>query len=504
MSKKLPNIVFLLSDHQLFYRHGWDDGNRPLRPHFDRFVEKGVEFTNAYSATPLCAPVRRTMLNGQFPHKHKNYYNDSKVPYEEETYLRKLNDMGYKNYYFGKWHAGDGKALSAGQHCEGFSCDGYGNPYLTDTYKDYINKRNLPTAEHYIHYDFTAKRLRDEGFFKKLEQGKLYKCESSWAGEHAAGVTVTPRDTHESFFLANLACEQLEKVVKDEGPFHLRVDFWGPHQPFFPTQEYVDMYDPKSINQYGNFDDDLTNRADVHKIDGNYKISNPDDMKLIYPNPIPWEDWQNVLTYAYAHQTMIDDAHGVIIAKIKELGLEENTVIIWATDHGDSLASHGGHFDKASFMSQEVLRVPLAIKWPKNIPTGQKRDQLVSNIDIPLTIVDIAQTAFTHEVHGTSLMPLALNGNAPWREDFMCETAGHGYIEKIHGRALIYSNFKLVLFENQLEELYDLDKDQYEMNNLAYEVAYASIKDDLLNRLRRWQEETNDNVLITTKKKESI
>jgi arylsulfatase A-like enzyme len=499
MKPKKPNIVFLLSDHQAYYRHGWDDGNKPLRPKFEEFVKEGIEFNNAYCATPLCSPVRRTMLNGQFPHKHKNFFNDSSVPYNEETYLRKLHDVGYKNYHFGKWHAGAQSAITAGQHCEGFSCEGYGNPYITETYKNYLEKRNLPTAEHYIHYDFTAQRLRDEGFFHKLEEGKLYRCESSWAGEHAAGITVTPKDTHESFFLANLACDQLEKLANEEDPFYMSVHFWGPHQPFFPTQEYVDMYDSKSIKEYGNFNDDLSNKADVHKIDGNRMISNPSDLKLIYPNPLPWSDWQKVLTYAYAHQTMIDDAHGRIIAKIKELGLEENTVVIWATDHGDSLASHGGHFDKASFMSQEVLRIPMAIRWPKVIEPNQKRNQLVSNIDIPLTILDIAGTKFTHEVHGRSLLPLSKDPDALWRDDLMCETAGHGYVEKINGRLIIHNEYKLVLFENQMDELYHLISDPYEMKNLAYNPAYDGIKSDLLIRLKRWQKETNDTVFTANK-----
>lgn len=498
MSEKKPNIIFLLSDHQAFYRHGWDGGVKPKRPYFDQFVAEGIEFTNAYCATPLCAPVRRTMLNGQFSHKHKNYFNTSAEPYTEENYLRKLHESGYKNFYYGKWHAGGGHAINNNMFTEGFSSEGYGNPYITDTYKDYLVKRNLPEATHLITHNFTPKRLYDEGYFPDLEEGKLYQCKSSWSGEHAAGITVTPKDTHESFFLANLACDKLEELAKSNEPFHLRVDFWGPHQPFFPTQEFVDMYNPDEILEYGNFRDDLKNRAEVHKMDGNRFISNEDDMKLIYPNPVPWNVWQKVLTLAYAHQTMIDAAHGRIIDKIKELGLDNNTVIIWATDHGDSLASHGGHFDKASFMSQEVMRVPMAIRWPKKLKPNQKLDHLVSNMDIPLTILEIAGTGFTQEVHGKSLLPICENPNSPWREDLMCETAGHGYVEKINGRMMVHGNHKLVLFENQLDELYDLEKDPYELHNLAYEDSYQEIKKDLLNRLARWQKETNDPTVLTS------
>ena len=78
----------------------------------------------------------------------------------------------------------------------------------------------------------------------------------------------------------------------------------------------------------------------------------------------------------------------------------------------------------------------------------------------------------------------------------MCETAGHGYVERINGRMIVYKQYKLVLFENQLDELYDLDKDPYELENLAYKEEYKDIKEDLINRLRKWQEKTNDQDMI--------
>lgn len=491
---KKPNVIFILNDHQAFYRRGWDGGVKPLRPHFEKFANEGIEFTNAYCATPLCAPVRRTMLNGQFAHKHKNYFNTSAAPYEEETYLQRLHQEGYKNYYFGKWHAGAKNATTAeNQHCEGFSSDGYGNPYISKEYKEYLKRYNLPEAQHLIKWHCCSDRLFDEGHFPTIKVGELYKCDSSWCGEHAMGITVTPKETHESFFLANLVCEQLEKIVKSgqEEPFNIRLDFWGPHQPFFPTQEFYDLYDPKKIEMYGNFDDDLKNRADVHRTEDNRFIGD-DNQKIIYPNPVDWNTWQDILAHAYAHITMCDAAAGKVLDKIKELGLDENTMIVWATDHGDALASHGGHFDKCSYMSQEVMRIPLAMKWTGQIKPNLKSNELVSNIDIPITIMDAVGLKFNQEVHGESLLPLAYEIETQWRDDLMCETAGHGYVERINGRMIVSGKHKLVKFEGQIDELYDLEKDPYELNNLAQDIQYQTIKEDLLHRLRQWQQKTND------------
>ena len=492
---KKPNVIFILNDHQAYYRHGWDGGVKPKRPNFEKFAKEGFEFTNAYCATPLCAPVRRTMLNGQFAHTHKNYYNTSAAPYTEETYLSRLHEEGYNNYYYGKWHAGGGNATTAeNQHCTGFSSDGYGNPYISKEYDDYLKEYNLPMATHHIFWQCVSDRLLDEGHFTKLKVGEDYVCDSSWSGEHAVGITTTPKETHEAFFLADLACKKLEEVAKTGEAFNMRVDFWGPHQPFFPTQEYYDMYDPKEIQMYGNFDDDLENRADVHKVEDNRYIGD-DDQKIIYPNPVPWETWQEILAHVYAHITMLDDAAGIVLNKIKELGLDENTIVVWSTDHGDAIASHGGHFDKCSYMSQEVMRIPMAMQWKNIIKPNQTFDGFVSNMDIPVTIMDAVGLKFNQEVHGESLLPIAMGKEVDWREDLMCETAGHGYVERINGM-IVYKNYKLVKFEEQIDELYDLDKDPYELDNLAYKDEYKDIKEVLLQRLRRWQKYTNDQDMV--------
>lgn len=482
---KKPNIVLIMNDHQPYYRHGWDSGVKPKRPNFDRLASEGAEFTNAYCATPLCGPVRRTIINGLFAHTHEQHFNDSAVPYTEENYLNLLSENGYKNCYYGKWHAGPDTPIDA-LGCDGFSSEGYGNPYTSQEYKDYLKRKNLPAARHLVERSFSP--ADHDEFFAHMEEGKEYSCESSWCGEHAIGITVTPKETHEAFFLANLACDKLDELAKSDQPFHLRVDFWGPHEPYFPTQEFIDMYNPDEIGLYGNHMDDLADKADVHKVDVNAYISK--DSKLIHPNPLPWKEWQQVLARGYAHVSMIDQAGGLVLDKLKSLGLDENTIIIWSTDHGDAVASHGGHFDKCSYMSQEVMRIPMAMKWKDNIKPNTKVDSLVSNIDLPISMLDVANLKFSNKVHGENLIPLAKGDNSKIRTGLMCETNGHGYVERIRGRMYVEGDFKYVWFENQIEELYNLKDDPYELKNIATENP------DKLNNLKQKlslaQKETND------------
>ncbi len=480
MSDK-PNIVFLLTDHQLHYRHGWDEGPRPQRPHFDRLAAGGVNFTRAYTACPLCMPARRTMLTGVFPHKHRLLKNgEAQAPSKHEVYLDHLAEAGYRNSYFGKWHAGPGCAYD--HHCDGYSYTSYGNPYTTPEYAAYIKARGLPHAEHLV------ERVFNRWQREPLEEGELYRSEAPWLSEAASGIMVTPKESHECFFLANLACDKLRELAKGNQPFHLRVDFWGPHAPYFPTQEFVDLYDPKEIPEYPSFRDDLSNKPEVYRSEGNAPMKGPSG-KIIVPNPLPWPEWQKVISRCYAHITMVDAAGGMILDALDELSLSDNTIVIWTTDHGDALACHGGHFDKASYMPEEMMRVPMAARWPGTIGSGQTSEKLVSLIDVAPTILDAAGAQFNNPVDGTSLVPIS-TGSGKWRDDLMSETHGHG--QDVQGRLLVTGRFKYIATRGQLHELYDLDADPYEMNNLINDPAHAAVLDEMRQRLRTWQKQTSD------------
>ena len=487
-----PNIVFLLNDHQVYYRHGWDSSPKIQRPHFDRLASEGVVFNRAYAACPLCCPARRTMLTGLFPHNHGELKNGTNHPFDRETYLDILAEGGYRNYYYGKWHAGPGTAYD--HHCEGFNYPDYNNPYTKPEYHEYLKRRGLPPAEHLIERSFWGE-LTYRGQPTPLRVGKTYKCEMATSTEPASGVTITPKETHETFFLANLACDKLRELAssKDSRPFALRVDFWGPHQPYFPSQEFADMYNPEDILEYGNFRDDLKNKPEIYRLDAHFPLN--ENRRLIVPNPLPWSEWQKVLARAYAHVTMVDAAGGMILDTLDELGVANNTLVIWTTDHGDALACHGGHFDKSAYMPEEMIRIPMVIRWPGQIAPGQESNHLVSNLDVASTILDVAGLPFQNEVDGTSIIPLCEGQTNEWRADLMCET--HGHYEDHIGRLLVTARFKYVANMNQMGELYDLEEDPYELVNLIDDPAQKNVLSDMKARLWDWQRKTYDSTFAT-------
>ncbi|MHA2185142.1 MAG: sulfatase-like hydrolase/transferase, partial [Promethearchaeota archaeon] len=465
-----PNIVFLLNDHQAFYGHGeMVGGPKILKPHFEKFAQEGVEFTRAYTCCPLCAPARRSMLTGLFPHTHGELSNISFNPFSNETYLDKLAEAEYKNYYFGKWHAGPGTAYD--HHCEGFSYYDYNNPYTKPEYKKYLEQMNLPHFQVRLQrsfYDPNSKRGKELKI--KMESGELHRLERAACNEDSTGIMTTPKETHEAFFLAHLACEKLKEIAKSksEEPFHLRVDFWGPHQPYFATQEFLDKYPPENIPELPSFRDNLENKPNLYKSE--YRFPLHEGGKIVYPNPLPWSEWQKILALNYAQQTLVDEAGGVILEALDELGFTDNTLVIWSTDHGDAVGCHGGHYDKDTYMPEEMMRIPMAVRYPGIIPAGQKSEKLVSNLDLPLTFLEAAGTKFSSAVHGQNFLPICINEHEEWRDDLMCETNGHFTITI--GRMIVTDRYKYIYNDEDKDEIYDLKEDPFELDNVVDDQNY--------------------------------
>ena len=418
------------------------------------------------------------MLNGLLTHHHGEIRNDRNQPFDEQTYLDALAGCGYRNCYYGKWHAGPGTAYD--HCCEGFSYPSYNNPYTKPEYQAYLERMGLPEPDICIEHAFRP----------KIAEGPGHRQSGEWCNEHASGIMQGSKEAHEAFFLANTACDKLRQLAADgDGrPWHLRVDFWGPHQPYFPTREYADPYPPEQIPEYGSFRDTLENKPDVYRTEKNPRISVDD--KLIQPSPLPWSIWQEVLSRCYGQITMMDEAAGRILDTLDELGLAENTLVIWTTDHGDAVACHGGHFDKMSYMPEEMLRVPMAVRLPGRIPAGQESDMLVSLMDVAPTILDAADTAFEHAPDGVSLLPLCEGRAAAWREDLMCESYGH--VEQHVARILYAGRHKYVYNVGDVDELYDLEADPFEMRNLVDDPACRELLEDMQSRLAAWRDRTGD------------
>lgn len=469
------HILLLVNDHQAYYGH--DRHYHIRRPNYEKLVEKGTHFPNAYCSTPLCCPSRRTIVSGLYTAHHGQFKNGC-APFLYETYLERLKDSGYDVFHYGKWHTGKGTPGDFG--AEGIFCEEYGNPYLSRQYQAYIKEKNLPFPKAYIEHNWCTPEWIDD-----LEEHTEYEMNRETMNECISGILTTPKETHEVFFMAHEACKKLETLKDTETPFCMQVHFWGPHQPYTPTKEYADLYDPKDIKEYPSFRDDLTTKPDIYQFEGGKGIS--ENYRIQLDNDVPWSAWAETMSRCYGQITMTDEAGGLIIDKLEELGLAKDTLIIWTADHGDALASHGGHFDKDAYMIEETLRIPFGMRCDGVVTPGDVNTNLISNVDIAPTILGAAGTGFHKSVDGRNILDLYTDKTTIWRDQVYMESFGHHVPHR--AQVLTDQQYKYVRNRNQLEELYDLNADEYEMNNLAFDQTYTNLLKEKRRLLDQFLEE---------------
>lgn len=469
--------------------------SRPHRPAFDKLAQGGMNFTHAYTTSALCTPARRSMLTGLQPHNHGYLClneNSWQPQRPQELIFSRLQKVGYDCSYFGKWHAGLGTAQDYG--CSGFSLPHYGNPYVSPEYQAYLKDKDLPPISVETTVALTEGNHPDHSHVGK---GLMCHCRDlTW---HIAGFMETPAETHEAYFLADLAKKQLHRHAQSNQPFFMSVHFWGPHVPFMCTPEAAAPYASDSFPEYPSFREDISRKCRPYRFETNHPIANA-QRQLISPPAMPWSEWQKIYQSDWGQISMVDAAGGRILDELVKLGLAENTLVIWTTDHGHPAGAHGGHFDKNAFLCQENLRIPLAMRWPERVPSGLVENALVSNMDVPVTFAEAAGSAFAGAVDGDNLLRLCDDrGKQSWRRALMCETHGH-HGEPVRGRCLVTGQYNYAAYDYADEEeiqteAYDLEADPFEMNDLTFRETDRALVSELCDELHRLQLESGDKCL---------
>ncbi|MFC5464582.1 sulfatase-like hydrolase/transferase [Lederbergia graminis] len=471
--KKKMNIVWFVQDHVMWKHFRDTDGPKPKLPTYERIAKTGIEFNRAYSIIPLCGPARGSLMTGVYPHKHGIINNGKKVDLNQleiNVFNKYLIDEGYRTGYFGKWHAGVGVAQDSG--FEGYSVPGYGNPYGTDEYLEYLQKHNLPTP-------FVDVEWRPTGEISKnvdLTVKGISPHPKVGIGHPTTGIIKAPAETTESYFLSDMASEWLQQRVEDGDSFFLRVDTWGPHQPYLVSETFKDTMNPTEIPEYPNFSNDFGDRPAYHKRDR--------EEWRAKTGFTTWEEWQPIVGRAYEHYEQTDTGLGKILDTLEHLGIAEETIVIYTADHGDILASNGGLFDKDSMLTEETMSIPMVIRWPGVTDGKYNRDELVSNMDLVPTILEMAGIQVPTHMDGESIVPLLNQNPQEWREELLTQHFGHINHYKIQ-RVLYWKNYKYVAHLDDTDELYNLEKDPFEWKNLVEDPALDSLLQDMKKRLAR-------------------
>jgi arylsulfatase A-like enzyme len=243
--------------------------------------------------------------------------------------------------------------------------------------------------------------------------------------------------------------------------------------------------DSAQIPEYPNFSNTFADRPEYHKED---RLKWREQTGLT-----KWEEWQPVVARAYEHFAQTDSALVQILDTLERLGLAESTIVIYTADHGDILASNGGLFDKDAMMTEETMRIPLAIRWPGVAPSGAVSDALVCNMDVVPTVLDLVGADIPAYMDGESLTSLLQSpGDASRRDALMAESYGHKEYDGLQ-RVVYSGDLKYVAHEDDSDELYDLKNDPFEMVNRIDDPLWSAALHEMKGKLLALMEKHDDN-----------
>ncbi|MEQ2005847.1 MAG: sulfatase-like hydrolase/transferase [Limisphaerales bacterium] len=436
-----PNFVFLLADDMRPDAIG-ALGHPVLKtPHLDSLVREGVMFTRAVAAYPICHVSRAEMLTGCTAFRSGVQYRGAKLDPKLALWPETLRRAGYATWYSGKWHT-DGQPKQRGYTGTRALYSSGGGAGKTPS-PDHAGR----PATGYVGWTF------------KTDDGQV---------ELDKGVGLTP-DTDR--FIVDGAVEVIRR--KPEQPFFLHVNFTGPHDPRIWPRGYENRFDPKQIPLPRNF-------APQHPFDhGNAKGRD----EVLLPVPRPADEVRAELAVYYAVIAHLDEQVGRILAALKETGQLDNTVVIFSSDQGLAVGSHG--LIGKQNLYEHTFRVPLILRGP-GIPRGQRLDAACYLRDLFPTTCELASIAVPDTVQGRSLAPV-LSGKAKSAHPHVI-----GYFTNTQ-RAIRHDRWKLIWYpQAKRDQLFDLTNDPDELRDLASAPRHAGKVAELKAKLEAWLKENGD------------
>ena len=444
-----PNVLFLLTDDQRPDTiHAL--GNATIdTPHLDALVRAGTTFTRAVTAHPLCYPSRAEILTGCTGFTNGLPYGSGLNP-KLVLWPEAMRRAGYHTCYTGKWHT-PGKPTTRGYDLSRGLYAGGGGAENTPA----LDPRGRAITGY-------------RGWVFQEDDGRKYP---------ERGVGLTP-DISRRFADAAIEFLTSRRAAKDERPFFLHVNFTAPHDPRLLPPGYETRYDPAKMTLPANFKPE-------HPFDhGNARGRD----EVLLPFPRTPEDIRTELAVYYALISDLDSQVGRVLATLEVSGEAENTIVIYSSDHGLALGSHG--LTGKQNMYEHTIGVPLVMRGP-GIPKNVRNPAQCYLRDLYPTVCELAGVPVPDTVEATSVAPV-LRGEKQQIHDAVVTYFADSQ------RAIRTDRFKLIRYPKiNREQLFDVVNDPDELRNLASDPAHAATVAELRTRLAAWQRDQHDPLLTT-------
>ena len=468
--KKRPNIIYIMTDDHASHALSCYNSKINKTPNLDRIANEGMRFENSFCTNSICAPCRAVVLTGKYSHINGKIDNSRQAfDGSQQTFPKLLQKAGYQTAMIGKWHL-----------------------------------RSDPTGFDYWNV------LPGQGLYYNpvmIEMGERKK----YTG-----------------YVTNIITDHALKWIKErdpDKPFCLMYHHKAPHRNWQPSPKHLTMYDDMTMPEPDNLFDDYANRGRAAKEQDMTisKTMNDNDLKLVAPrnlNPEQKKLWdaaynpkneafrkanlqgKDLIRWKYQRYikdylrciASVDDNVGRLLDYLDASGLAKNTVVVYTSDQGFYLGDHGW-FDKR-FMYEESLRMPLLVRYPREIKPGSVSDDIVLNLDFAATFLDYAGVPVPEDIQGES-MRAVLRNKTPrnWRKSMYYHYYEYPAVHSVKRHYGVRTQrYKLIHFYHDIDEweLYDMKKDPREMKNVYSDPAYADIVTELTAELKQLRQKYKD------------
>ena len=474
-----PNIIWIQSDQHNPAVIGAYGDKVVETPNLDKLAENGTIIKNAYCASPICVPSRMSSITGRFPHETQVWTNDQTLNSAFPTVAHSLGSVGYNPIQIGRMH------FNGIDQYHGFA------------------KRFV--GDHSPNYPGSPRQV-DHGVLSGTAGPNRSSLEKSGKGQNAYEVHDEEVAERTDSILNDIRKTNIEK----KSPLYISIGLMLPHQPFVAREKDFAKYEGKvplptvpaeSLEKCHPYIKWWRERTGI--------------------NSVTEEEILRARTAYWALCDRTDALIGNILSSLKKNNLLDNSIIIYTSDHGEQVGERGLWW-KQTFYENSV-KVPAIISWPEKLPKGQILDNVINQFDINSTLLDIAGAPQLPRSHGQSMLSMLNNNGEKWENTAFSEycmddsdtsrsfSANLGGIDihaksgGVQNRMLRKDNWKLNYYNGYDPELFDLQEDPLETNNLWKDKSISGIKSTLMdNILEGWNPNWIQNHMRVLKKEQTI
>ena len=446
MAQKKPNLIIIHTDEHNFRTLScyqkllpeeqafiWGKGNNSITPNIDKIADQGAICTSYYASSPVCTPSRASLVSGLYPQATGAPKNGLHISEDIPTFATILRDKGYATSYVGKWHlAGHEKYSFNIKYKAGFD-----------------DNRYMMRGGHAPYFKITPKGVKG-------------------INEKVAAKLPADEVVHLTDYFTDKTLEILERDKNK--PFALMLSIPDPHTPDYAKPPYNTMYKDLDVKA------PKTMAAEYTAIKPSWAVSDEDTNEA--SGKASFEKQKEALKQYFGMVSHIDDSVGRILKFLKDNNLEENTIIVFTSDHGDMFFEHNRRNKGVPY--EASARIPFVIRYPEKIKAGKVINTAYTNVDFTPTILSLMDVSTDATFDGKDTSKDFLS-----RKKEITDADRLTYYAKSGGWWVtgVTDRYKLVLDKKEKPYLYDLEKDPDELINFYNDAAYKSIKDKMQKEL---------------------